>query len=569
LGLWEDFMSRRIFLFLCFIVLSSAAFAQTTAFNYQGKLTDAGNPANGNYLLQFKLYDVAAGGNQIGSTLPDVAVTATAGVFTAPLDFTATPFTGADRFLEISVKKNAADPYITLSPRQQINSSPYSIRTLSAAQADVALDANKLGGVDASEYVTTATVGSSFIKNNTDNTVQQTANFNISGDGIVGGSVGVGTSNPQSKLEVQTPSDNYGITYTNGMTRFNTYINSSLGGAGGIGTQSNHPLFFYANNFPRMFISPLGNVGIGTTSPQARFHVSSGSSWFQGDSTPLPASAGKGVVVGFSGEQGYIQAFDYSAFTPKNLLLNNSGGNVGIGTANPNTGRMHVVSSDANVPAIYAESANRAVWGKSTGGSRGVFGESNSGEGVHGESIGGTGVAGFSQSSTTTFPGVYGGSTGNGGVGVKGEGTTGVFGKTTSATGVGVTGENASGNAFAALGNAFQSRDKGGWVKAMALVRDDNTIIRCYNSQAAGAAVNTPPCGMTVIFETDGNYLIDFGFFVSDRFISLTPRTLTTGSSAPIDVSATAAGSSNGNQIRAYFRSPTAGSRTGFYILVY
>lgn len=78
----------------------------------------------------------------------------------------------------------------------------------------------------------------------------------------------------------------------------------------------------------------LVNVGIGTTAPQARFNVV-GSSWFQGDSTPLAPGAGKGIVVGFGGEQGYIQSFDYGAFVPKNLLLNNSGGNVGVGTTTP------------------------------------------------------------------------------------------------------------------------------------------------------------------------------------------------------------------------------------------
>ena len=72
-----------------------------------------------------------------------------------------------------------------------------------------------------------------------------------------------------------------------------------------------------------------------------------------------------------------------------------------------------------------------------------------------------------------------------------------------------------------------------------------------------------------VTYENTGNYLIDFGFFVSDRFISLTPRTLTDGSSAPIDLTATVAGSSNNNQMRAYFRSIQGGARTGFYIFVY
>ena len=81
-------------------------------------------------------------------------------------------------------------------------------------------------------------------------------------------------------------------------------------------------------------INNIGRVGVGTNTPQSTFHVN-GSSWFQGDTSPLPPGAGKGIVVGFSGEQGYISAFDYGAFTPKNLLLNLGGGNVGIGTTNP------------------------------------------------------------------------------------------------------------------------------------------------------------------------------------------------------------------------------------------
>jgi len=39
-----------------------------TAFTYQGVLTDNGNPADGSYDLQFKLYDAASGGQQVGST---------------------------------------------------------------------------------------------------------------------------------------------------------------------------------------------------------------------------------------------------------------------------------------------------------------------------------------------------------------------------------------------------------------------------------------------------------------------------------------------------------------------
>jgi hypothetical protein len=44
----------------------------------------------------------------------------------------------------------------------------------------------------------------------------------------------------------------------------------------------------------------------------------------------------------------------------------------------------------------------------------------------------------------------------------------------------------------------------------------------CYNSQASGAAVTTPPCGITLLNHSQGNNKVDFGFQVSDRFVQLT-----------------------------------------------
>jgi len=105
--------------------------------------------------------------------------------------------------------------------------------------------------------------------------------------------------------------------------------NATALGANAVVSQSNSVIL--GNN---------ANVGIGTSTPQAKFNVV-GSSWFQGDTTPLPNTAGKGIVIGFSGDQGYISGFDYTTFTPKNLLLNLGGGNVGIGTTAP-TSRLTV-----------------------------------------------------------------------------------------------------------------------------------------------------------------------------------------------------------------------------------
>ena len=74
---------------------ASTAFAQTTSFTYQGRLTDGGTAANGNYDLQFALFDSLSGGAQVGSTQTLNTVAVSIGVFTVSLDFGANAFTGA------------------------------------------------------------------------------------------------------------------------------------------------------------------------------------------------------------------------------------------------------------------------------------------------------------------------------------------------------------------------------------------------------------------------------------------------------------------------------------------
>ena len=47
----------------------STTFAQGTAFTYQGRLTDNGNAANGNYDLRFTIYDSGGGGNVVAGPI--------------------------------------------------------------------------------------------------------------------------------------------------------------------------------------------------------------------------------------------------------------------------------------------------------------------------------------------------------------------------------------------------------------------------------------------------------------------------------------------------------------------
>jgi hypothetical protein len=83
-----------------------------------------------------------------------------------------------------------------------------------------------------------------------------------------------------------------------------------------------------------------------------------------------------------------------------------------------------------------------------------------------------------------------------------------------------------SGFGIAADHSAWQARTAGGWVKAMAyvdpFVRGGIAITRCYNSQASGAAVSTPPCGIGITHVNLGTNVLDFGFEVDDRFVMLT-----------------------------------------------
>src|SRR2546428_13506953 len=104
----------------------STALAQTSSFTYQGRLTDGGTPANGNYDLQFVLFDSLSGGAQVGSTQTLNTVAVSNGVFTVSLDFGANAFTGASRFLEISARP-AGGSFIFLTPPQQGTPTPYAI----------------------------------------------------------------------------------------------------------------------------------------------------------------------------------------------------------------------------------------------------------------------------------------------------------------------------------------------------------------------------------------------------------------------------------------------------------
>jgi hypothetical protein len=116
------------FMFLTLATLlapSTFAVAQSTAFTYQGRLTDGTSPANNLYEMQFTLFDAATNGNLVGALVTLAPVPVTNGLFTVSLDFGASAFSGAPRWLEITLNLYGSDMVpTTLSPRQPITATP-------------------------------------------------------------------------------------------------------------------------------------------------------------------------------------------------------------------------------------------------------------------------------------------------------------------------------------------------------------------------------------------------------------------------------------------------------------
>lgn len=96
-----------------------------TGFTYQGRLMDEGLPADGSYDLEFKLYDAAAGGVQLGSTVSLAGIAAQDGRFTVELDFgLGATFGGGARWLEIALRPAGGGAYTLLAPRQELTPAP-------------------------------------------------------------------------------------------------------------------------------------------------------------------------------------------------------------------------------------------------------------------------------------------------------------------------------------------------------------------------------------------------------------------------------------------------------------
>ena len=121
---------------LCFGLLTPG-FGQGSAFTYQGRLTEHGDPAQGLYDLRFDLLDSSTNGTSAG-VATNLATAVSNGLFTVTLDFGHGVFDGTERWLEIGVRTNGPGDFTVLSPRTELTPTPYAVYSAVAGQAGAA-----------------------------------------------------------------------------------------------------------------------------------------------------------------------------------------------------------------------------------------------------------------------------------------------------------------------------------------------------------------------------------------------------------------------------------------------
>lgn len=309
----------------------TAAYAQSSAFTYQGELKDGFVTANGVFDLRFRLFDAASGGAQIGATVCVDNVQVTNGVFTTSLDFGQQFASISSRHLEIAVRRdtglNCANStgFTPMAPRQTLSPSP---RAIAAGVA------NALSAPDG------APANAVFVDNL--------------------GKVGVGTTSPTHWLHIAQLVPTLALQDTNAASQQAGYIsyrdNGNVERAWvGYGTQGS-PDFSVVNARPSgkvvlqafgagsSVIVPSNSLGVGTTTPGVyaagtKLDVIGGSIlvnnngdqadllWLASERSWVFRQQGAGAAAGLK-----LQSIGGGG--NKNFLIDTTGF-VGIGTLNP------------------------------------------------------------------------------------------------------------------------------------------------------------------------------------------------------------------------------------------
>ena len=170
------------------------------------------------------------------------------------------------------------------------------------------------------------------------------------------GSVGIGTTGPTDSLyimtdEVGVASDVHAITVNAYRPHLNLVDRSGFGVANGHNYQILADLGkFWIKDDPandgtytdtRFVIDNVGNVGIGTTGPGAKLHITTSGEGIRIDRTSGQESIKAGSADGYMMIDSAGQVLGLNWYVTDNVVLAQGGGNVGIGTTSP-AAKLHV-----------------------------------------------------------------------------------------------------------------------------------------------------------------------------------------------------------------------------------
>jgi hypothetical protein len=350
-------MKNRLFAVLALTLvatlnlLPSTAFAQGTAFTYQGRLNSSGSPANGSYDLTFTLYTTNFTGTAIAGSVTNSAVAVTNGLFTTLVNFGPGLFTGTSNWLEIAVSTNGANTFATLSPRQQVTPVPYAIYSASVPATGIG---SGTAGINISGNAYTAT---------TANSVSAGA---VTAPGIASGQV-VKSLNGLTDGVTLSPGANVSITPIG-----NTLTIASTGGGGSgwsltgnagttagvdfLGTTDNQPLELWVNGVRALRLEP-GVSGFAGEAPNV----------IGGSSANFVANGIVGATISGGGAVNYEDSgFNYTNSVTADFGTVGGGQNNTAGSYGSTVGGGYINTASGYDSTVGGGAGNTAVGGSST-----------------------------------------------------------------------------------------------------------------------------------------------------------------------------------------------------------
>ncbi len=344
-----------------------------TGFTYQGRLHDTGYPADGLYDFVFKIYDANTDGNQLSSAIEVNDCNVRDGHFWVKLDFGSDVFDGEARWLETTVAHGDGSDPCTLSPRQELTAVPYALQTRgmfvdNAGNVHIRTTSptTKLEVSDGPVLFRLDELPDGFTVQALDTTI-----FRVDTDAyesyFESGNVGIGTTNPGAKLEV-----NGQVKITGGTPGAGKVLTSDADGlaswqTGGAGSDSD---WMVAGQ--NMYSIPDGNVGIGTIAPEGKLHVVD--DVYRGHAVKSETSAvgGKGVYGYASGTSGtnygvYGRTESTDGYAGYFAGRGYFADNVGVGTDSP-ASKLHVHKSGAAQLRLSSDASEYADFYKGSDG---------------------------------------------------------------------------------------------------------------------------------------------------------------------------------------------------------